>query len=78
MIGRDIIVIGASLGGVEALTRLVHDLPPNLNAAVFIVLHIGAAPAAGCRKYSAEQDLARQQPRDCDESFPGRFTSRLR
>jgi len=39
MIKRDIIVIGASAGGVEALIALVNDLPPNLPAAVFAVLH---------------------------------------
>jgi two-component system, chemotaxis family, protein-glutamate methylesterase/glutaminase len=42
MTGHDIIVIGASAGGVEALVRLVHDLPANLPAAVFVVLHIPA------------------------------------
>ena len=36
----DIIVIGASAGGVQALSTLVAALPPNLPAAVFIVLHI--------------------------------------
>lgn len=39
---RDIIVIGASAGGVQALTTLVSALPPSLPAAVFIVLHIPA------------------------------------
>jgi len=37
---RDIIVVGASAGGVQALIKLVADLPANLGAAVFIVLHI--------------------------------------
>ena len=40
MPNRDIIVIGASAGGVEALSRLVQELPPGLAAAVFVVIHI--------------------------------------
>lgn len=35
----DIIVIGASVGGVDALKAVVKDLPVNLNAAVFVVMH---------------------------------------
>lgn len=42
MATRDTIVIGASAGGVQALTNLVTALPSNLPAAVFIVLHIPA------------------------------------
>lgn len=37
---RDLIAIGASAGGVEALRQLVHALPADLPAAVLIVLHI--------------------------------------
>src|SRR6185503_3296790 len=40
MATRDTIVIGASAGGVQALYKLVSALPPDLPAAVFIVLHI--------------------------------------
>lgn len=42
MPGHDIIVIGASAGGVEALTQLVAGLPPDLPAAIFIVIHFPA------------------------------------
>jgi two-component system chemotaxis response regulator CheB len=40
MPGHDIIVIGASAGGVEALITLTSTLPPDLRATIFIVLHI--------------------------------------
>jgi two-component system chemotaxis response regulator CheB len=37
--GRDIIVVGASAGGIQALTRLVELLPGGLRAAIFVALH---------------------------------------
>jgi two-component system chemotaxis response regulator CheB len=39
MAHHDIVVIGASAGGVEALTRLVRGLPPGLSASLFVVCH---------------------------------------
>jgi two-component system, chemotaxis family, protein-glutamate methylesterase/glutaminase len=37
---HDMVVIGASAGGIDALSRLVGQLPPDLPAAVLIVLHV--------------------------------------
>lgn len=37
---RDIIVIGSSAGGVQALRRVISGLPADLPAAVFVVQHI--------------------------------------
>jgi two-component system chemotaxis response regulator CheB len=42
MFGHDIIAIGASAGGVDALPRLIGSLPADLPASVFVVLHIPA------------------------------------
>jgi two-component system chemotaxis response regulator CheB len=39
--GHDTIVVGASSGGLDALSQLVGDLPADLPAAVFIVMHVG-------------------------------------
>jgi chemotaxis response regulator CheB len=40
MPGHDIIVVGASAGGVESLSQLVRALPASLPAALFVVLHV--------------------------------------
>jgi two-component system chemotaxis response regulator CheB len=39
---RDLIVVGASLGGVEVLPRFVAGLPTELEASVLIVMHMSA------------------------------------
>src|SRR5262245_8284196 len=38
---QDIVVIGASTGGVEAMKVIAAGLPGDLQAAVFVVLHVG-------------------------------------
>ena len=40
MPNRDIIVMGASAGGLSAFNRIIKHLPEQLNAAVFIVWHV--------------------------------------
>jgi two-component system chemotaxis response regulator CheB len=42
MAGHDIIVVGASAGGVEALLKLVVQFPDNLSATVFVAQHVSA------------------------------------
>ena len=47
---HDIIVVGGSAGGVEALTRLVAGLAPDLSAAVFVVLHVPPTAPVCCHR----------------------------
>ena len=39
---RDLVVIGASTGGVAALMELVKALPADFPAPIFVVLHVPA------------------------------------
>lgn len=41
LLTRDVIVIGGSSGGLEALRHLLSILPDDLPAAVFVVIHLG-------------------------------------
>jgi chemotaxis response regulator CheB len=40
---RDIIVIGGSAGALGAIQRILYDLPSDLPAAIFVVIHLGAS-----------------------------------
>jgi two-component system chemotaxis response regulator CheB len=42
MIKRNIVVVGTSAGGVQALCDLTKHLPEDLNASIFVVMHIGS------------------------------------
>src|SRR5437764_15379669 len=42
MIKRDIIVVGTSAGGVQTLCDLTKYLPEDLDASIFVVMHIGS------------------------------------
>lgn len=41
MTKRNIIVIGASAGGIDALCELIKHLPQDLDASIFVVMHVG-------------------------------------
>jgi two-component system, chemotaxis family, protein-glutamate methylesterase/glutaminase len=43
---RDIVVIGCSAGGVQALPKITHQLPADLPASVFVVQHMAPSPPA--------------------------------
>jgi len=42
MLARDIIVVGASAGGFDAVPAVLESLPPDLPAAVFVTVHLTA------------------------------------
>lgn len=72
--GHDIIVVGASTGGVEALVQLVHALPEDLPAAIFVVLHIAPqAPSHLPQILSRYGELQAVHPADGEPIRPGRI-----
>jgi two-component system chemotaxis response regulator CheB len=74
VIKHDIIVIGASAGGVEALQELVRVIPQNLPAAVFVVVHLAAwAPTLLPLLLSRKGALPAQSPNSDELIQPGRI-----
>jgi two-component system, chemotaxis family, protein-glutamate methylesterase/glutaminase len=59
--GRDIVVVGASAGGLDPLRALLRGLPGGLPAALFVVLHI---PATGGRALPRILDRSGLLPAD--------------
>jgi len=69
---HDMIVIGASAGGVEAISRLVTDLPRDLRASVLVVLHISRGKSFLPEILSRVGRLPASHPRDGEPLEYGR------
>jgi two-component system, chemotaxis family, protein-glutamate methylesterase/glutaminase len=71
---HDIVTIGASSGGVEAVIKLVGSLPPNLPAAVFVVIHLWEGfPSALPSILKRAGPLSAAHPKDGDQIESGRI-----
>ena len=74
MARKDIVVVGASAGGMEALQRLVERLPRDFPAAVFIVWHLSpGAKSMLPQILSKAGPLKAAHPQDGDPIEPGRI-----
>lgn len=71
---RDIIVVGTSAGGIEALRLLVAGLPEDLAASVFVVLHTSAdSPGLLADILGRAGDLPAHNATDGERIRPGRL-----
>lgn len=74
MAERNIIVIGCSVGGVEALQRLVSGLPEHFHAAIFVVLHLAPQSTSVLPDILMRAgSLPAFHPKDGDTIRPGRI-----
>jgi two-component system, chemotaxis family, protein-glutamate methylesterase/glutaminase len=68
----NVVAVGASAGGVEALTRFVAGLPPDLPYAVLVTLHLPAgAPSVLARILDRNGPLPAEQAADGAPLEPG-------
>ncbi len=68
-----VIVIGASAGGVEAVQCLLAAFPPNLPAAVLIVVHTSArGPGLLGEIFNRVAKMPVAEARDGERVLPGR------
>jgi two-component system chemotaxis response regulator CheB len=71
---RDIIVVGASAGGIEALQEVVHDVPVDFRGSMFVVVHIPADVASRLPSVLNNSGPLRAAPAQHNEPIqPGRI-----
>ena len=72
---RNLVVVGASAGGIEALQQLLGGLPPDLPAAVLVVLHVpSSGPSALAGILARASGLPVRAAGHGDELRPGTVT----
>ena len=67
VVQRDLIVVGASAGGVDALQRLVAGLPAELPASILVVLHLAAGTSVLDQILARAGELPVTQARDGEQ-----------
>ena len=73
MATHDIVVIGASAGGVEAISTIVAELPKDLRAAVLVVLHLSRGRSVLPEILTRVGVLPATHPRDGETLHYGRI-----
>ena len=72
-IKRNVIVLGASAGGIEVLVRIFSEMPPDLAAIIGIVLHRGPLPSELLQVLSKRSGLPMFEPSHDSTLQPGRI-----
>lgn len=72
-IKRDIIVIGASAGGVPALQQIFADFPADMPAVIGVVLHQGSQPSRLAQVLGRRSALPVVEPNHAMALKPGRI-----
>ena len=70
---HDVIAIGASAGGVEAISRVVAGLPRDLRATVLVVLHVSRGKSLMPEILTRASRLPASHPRDGEPMEYGRI-----
>jgi two-component system, chemotaxis family, protein-glutamate methylesterase/glutaminase len=69
---RDLVVVGASAGGIEALRELARSLPADFPAAIFVVVHIPTdSPSMLPHILTRSGRLPAEHPKDGEPIRPG-------